>query len=76
MNIILWMISPLIFIIGITGVAGLYAWVFNEVNWNDSWIDKMAIINAIIISIILVIFFLFIGTYFIHEILNGLIKNI
>lgn len=76
MNIILWMISPLIFIIGITGIAGLYAWVFNKINWNDSWIDKMAIINAIIISIIMVIFFLFIGTYFIHEILNELTKNI
>ena len=69
MNIILWAISPLIFIIGITGVAGLFGWLFNEVNWNDSWIDKMAIINTIIIAIIILLLGIILGTWFIHEIL-------
>lgn len=65
MKIILWAISPLIFIIGITGVAGLYEWLFNEVEWNNSWLDKMVIINAIIITTIGTLA----GIWFIHEIL-------
>ena len=69
MNIILWMISPLIFVIVITSVVGLYAWIFNEVNWNDSWIDKMLIINMTIVSIILLLFGILAGIWFIHEIL-------
>ena len=76
MNIILWIISPLILVIVVTGLGGLLGCLYNEVDWNDSWIDKMAIINANIILIIMFIFFLVIGTYFIHEILNELIKNI
>lgn len=69
MKIILWAISPLIFIIGITGVAGLFEWLFNEVEWNNSWLDKMVIINAIIITTILLLFGTSAGIWFIHEIL-------
>lgn len=69
MKIILWAISPLIFIIGITGVAGLLAWLFNEVEWNNSWFDKMLIINMTIVSIILLLFGILAGIWFIHEIL-------
>lgn len=69
MKIILWAISPLIFIIGITGIAGLFGWLFNEFEWNNSWLDKMAIINAIIIATILLLFGTLAGIWFIHEIL-------
>lgn len=70
MNIILWVISPLIFIIGITGVAGSLEWlIFNDVEWNDSWFDKMLIINTIIIATILLLFGTLVGIWFIHEIL-------
>jgi hypothetical protein len=69
MNIILWIISPLIFIIGITGVAGLLAWFFNEIEWNNSWLDKMLIINMTIVLIILLLFGTLAGIWFIHEIL-------
>lgn len=69
MEIILWEISPLIFIIGITGVAGLFRWLFNEVKWNNSWLDKMVIINAIIITTILLLIGILAGVWFIHEIL-------
>lgn len=69
MKIILWEISPLIFIIGITGVAGLFGWLFNEVKWNNSWLDKMVIINAIIITTILLLIGILAGVWFTHEIL-------
>lgn len=69
MKIILWEISPLIFIIGITGVGGLYGLLFNEVKWNNSWLDKMLIINAIIITTILLLIGILVGVWFIHEIL-------
>lgn len=69
MKIILWAISPLIFIIGITGIAGLFGWLFNEVEWNNSWLDKMVIINAIIITTILLLFGTLAGIWFIQEIL-------
>ena len=69
MKIILWAISPLIFIIGITGVAGLYGWLFNDFEWNNSWLDKMVIINTIIITIIITTIGTLAGIWFIHEIL-------
>lgn len=76
MKIILWIISPLIFIIGITGVTGMLAIPLKEVKWNDSWFDKMIIINAIIITIIILLFGIILGTWFIHEMLWKLIDLI
>ena len=69
MNIILWIISPLIFIIVITGVIGLLGWFLNEVEWNNSWLCKMLIINMTIVSIISLLFSTLAGIWFIHEIL-------
>ena len=69
----LWIISPLIFIIGITGIAGMLALPLKEVKWNGDWLDKMVIINAIIITIIILLFGIISGTWFIHEMLWKLI---
>lgn len=69
MNIILWMISLLIFIIGITGVTGLLGWFFNEVEWNNNWFGKMLIINMTIVLIVLLLFGTLAGIWFIHEML-------
>lgn len=69
MKIILWIISPLILIIGITGAAGMIAIPLKNVKWNYSWLDKMVIINAIIMITIVLLFGIIGGTYFVHDIL-------